>query len=225
MAEPYAYPYLMVAGTNADPGPGGLGLVGLSATVGRIALSVFDRDGGVHQGLEDVPAGATLRIVAQAPDPAGEWLGTLTGSPVNKGYWFDVYADFAETASFPSAGATLAVYLPHVPGAGTWVTSEEILAAVGVELPTAGEAEWAAVCADAINAGFDRALEGSAVTGTEPEIIAQARRAGSELYKSREAPYGVTGFADLSGTAIRLARDPLESSWPVLRRYAAPGFA
>lgn len=225
MAEPYPYPYLITGAANVDPGPGGFGLSALSGTVGRVALSVFDQNSGVHASLAEAPIGGTLRFVAQAPAPAGEWVGTLSQAVVNKGYWFDIYATFTETASFPPVGTTLSVYLPQVAGEGTWVTREQILTAAGNTAPTQDETAWASVCADAINAGFDRKLAGAPVTGTEPELIAQARRAGVELYKSQEAPFGVTGFADLSGTAIRLARDPLESSWPVLIRYALPGFA
>jgi hypothetical protein len=222
MAQPYAYEYELTGAAASDPGPGGFGLSATSATTGRVALSTFDKTGGVHTGLEGAPAGSTLRFVALAPAPAGEWVGTLTAVTA-QGYWFDIFASFTETASFPPVGTALGVYLPEVPGGGTWITAAQILVAVGIPIASAAEAEWATVCADAINAGYDRALSGAAVTGTEPELIAQAHRAGAELFKSREAPYGVTGYADLAGTAIRLARDPLEASWPVLRRYATPG--
>lgn len=224
MAEPYAFPYIVTGGPNADPGPGGFGIAALSGTVGRIALSVFDQAMGAHLDLEQYQAGSTIKFDALSPAPAATWTGTVT-SIIDKGYWYDIYADFTETASFPPVGTNLGVYLPHVAGVGAWVTADQILTAAGNTAPTAAEAAWAEASADAINAGFDRALTGSAVVGTEYEIVAQARRAGVELYKSQEAPFGVTGYADLSGTAIRLARDPLEASWPVLRRYMAPGFA
>jgi hypothetical protein len=226
MAELYGYPYTVTGGPNADPGPGGFGIADVSATVGRIALSLFDADYGAHPDLEAAPVGATIRFVAAAP-ASGEWIGTLSQAPRNMGYWYDIYADFADITAHPTTGTPLTVYLPQLvgPDAGTWVTAAQILEAVGNTAPTTAEGEWAEVCASAINAGFDRHFAGAGLTGTEAEVIAQAQRAGAELYKSRAAPFGVTGYADLSGTAIRLARDPLESSWPVLRRYGLPGFA
>jgi hypothetical protein len=40
-----------------------------------------------------------------------------------------------------------------------------------------------------------------------------------EAYKRREAPFGVTGFADLEGAAVRVARDSLEGVKPGLARW------
>jgi hypothetical protein len=48
--------------------------------------------------------------------------------------------------------------------------------------------------------------------------------AGGEAYKRREAPFGVTGYNDMEGNAIRLARDYLEGVKPVIDRYGnGPG--
>jgi hypothetical protein len=38
----------------------------------------------------------------------------------------------------------------------------------------------------------------------------------SELFHRRSAPNGVTQFADFSGQAIRVARDPMTSVYPML---------
>lgn len=107
-----------------------------------------------------------------------------------------------------------------------WVTAEAILEAAGVGAsPSPADSEWAGVAASAINAGYDKALEGAAILGTEPELLASARLGGVEVYKRREATFGLTGYVDLQGAAIRIARDWLEAQRPILARYATFGLA
>lgn len=48
---------------------------------------------------------------------------------------------------------------------------------------------------------------------------------GSELYARRNAPSGITGFADGSENPVRLARDPMTSVYPLLRRFVGGRFA
>lgn len=105
-----------------------------------------------------------------------------------------------------------------------FVEATEILTYVGVKSPTDAETEWAQVCADAVNDGITVRLNGAVITNPVPhELHTAAIMAGGETYKRREAPFGVTGFADSEG-AIRLARDYLEGVKPMIDRYGnGPG--
>jgi hypothetical protein len=111
-----------------------------------------------------------------------------------------------------------------------WVTAAAILTRSGASSsPSADDTAFAELCAGAVNAGIDDRLadviaDGS-VTGTEPELLWLASLAGIEAFKRREAVYGITGFVDLQGAAIRVARDYLEAARPILNRYATPGIA
>jgi hypothetical protein len=118
-----------------------------------------------------------------------------------------------------------------------WVTADEILVgsgAVASDPATASESdsEWAQACASAVSAGFDARLEGAVFASPPieppelpPELRLVARIAGIEAYKRREATFGITGYVDLQGAAIRVARDYLEAAAPVIARYATVGIA
>ena len=41
----------------------------------------------------------------------------------------------------------------------------------------------------------------------------------SELFHRRSAPNGITQFADLTGNAVRIARDPMVAAYDLLRPY------
>lgn len=111
-----------------------------------------------------------------------------------------------------------------------WTTAAAILARSGASSsPPQDDLDYAELCAGAVNAGIDDVLvdaiaEGT-VTGTEPELLWLASMAGVEAYKRREAVFGLTGYVDLQGAAIRVARDYLEAQRPILARYATPGIA
>jgi hypothetical protein len=45
----------------------------------------------------------------------------------------------------------------------------------------------------------------------------------SELFHRRQAPGGVTQFADMSGSAVRVGKDPMAAAYELLRPYV--GFA
>lgn len=47
--------------------------------------------------------------------------------------------------------------------------------------------------------------------------------ASSELFHRRQAPGGVTQFADMSGSAVRVGKDPMAAAYEILRPYV--GFA
>lgn len=106
-----------------------------------------------------------------------------------------------------------------------WTTGPELLAFVGIDSPSTGESTWADAIADAVNAGVDRHLNGATVPPEGvPEVEAAATMAGAEGFRRRTAPFGVTGYSDLAGVAIRVARDYLEGVKPLLDRWSAgPG--
>jgi hypothetical protein len=107
-----------------------------------------------------------------------------------------------------------------------WTTATVILTRSGASSsPSPDDLEYAELCASAVNAGLDDVLEDASTTGTEPELLWLASMAGVEAYKRREAVFGVTGYVDLQGVAIRVARDYLEAQRPILNRYATIGLA
>jgi hypothetical protein len=46
---------------------------------------------------------------------------------------------------------------------------------------------------------------------------------GSELFNRRSAPSGITQFSSFDGAPIRVARDPMQSVYPILLRYVEAG--
>jgi hypothetical protein len=85
---------------------------------------------------------------------------------------------------------------------------------------------WADAVAAAIDAGVLGVLEVDSIAPTDPgypEILAAAQLGALELYQRRAAPFGVVGFADPMGNAIRLARDWLDAIRPQLRRWHRTG--
>jgi hypothetical protein len=58
----------------------------------------------------------------------------------------------------------------------------------------------------------------------QAELDVAAMLAGAEAYKRKEATWGLTGYADLEGNAIRVAKDYLEGIKPIADRYGnGPG--
>jgi hypothetical protein len=106
-----------------------------------------------------------------------------------------------------------------------FVEPDAILAYVGIKLPTDAETAWATACANAVNDGISVRLNGALILDPYPaELTTAALMAGGEAFKRREAPFGITGFNDMEGNAIRLARDYLDGVRPVIDRYGAgPG--
>jgi hypothetical protein len=90
-----------------------------------------------------------------------------------------------------------------------------------------GDADWADACASAVSAGLDMRLFGTVIDplALPAELTWAALMAGVEAYKRREATFGLTGYVDLQGAAIRVARDYLESIGPIIARYATVGIA
>jgi len=109
----------------------------------------------------------------------------------------------------------------------TWVDGAGVLAFVGIAAPSPGEQAWADAVAAAVSAGIDTRLNGAVITADtagDLELRAAAQLAGGEAFKRRSTPFGVTGYADLAGVAIRVARDYLAGVAPLIDRYSAgPG--
>jgi hypothetical protein len=62
------------------------------------------------------------------------------------------------------------------------------------------------------------------VTGVPTHIVDQSVLiCASELFHRRQAPGGVTQFADMSGSAVRVGKDPMNAAYELLRPYV--GFA
>lgn len=103
------------------------------------------------------------------------------------------------------------------------VTGAAILAQAGVTAPTEEDQTWADLCAGAVQAGIvrrvDRDPEDPTWLDAEPELMDAALVAGVEAYKRRDAPFGVTGYADLQGIAVRVARDYIDTVGPILDRW------
>ena len=108
------------------------------------------------------------------------------------------------------------------------VTGEEVLALAGTPRPTADQTAWADAAAAAISAAVAHKLELDVpeVPTDHPgyaELKPAAELAAVELYKRREAPFGLTSYADAYGQAVRLSRDYLGPILPTLNRWHPTG--
>ncbi len=68
------------------------------------------------------------------------------------------------------------------------------------------------------------------VIGTTEGVDPDAREraiieAGSELFHKRQAPSGISQFADAAGTPMRVARDPMNVARVILQPWLPMGFA
>lgn len=63
--------------------------------------------------------------------------------------------------------------------------------------------------------------------GTVPAEIRQRAiiEAGSELFHKRQAPNGISQFADAAGTPLRVARDPMNVARVILQPFLPLAFA
>lgn len=108
-----------------------------------------------------------------------------------------------------------------------WVDAATILTQAGAGAsPSEPDTEWAEACAAAVNAGMDKRLEAVAISDPlPPELVWVAQTAGVESYKRREAVFGITGYVDLQGAAVRVSRDYLDGAAPIIARYVLVGIA
>jgi hypothetical protein len=57
------------------------------------------------------------------------------------------------------------------------------------------------------------------------EVVDQAVLiTASEIFHRRQAPGGITQFADMSGSAVRVGKDPMNAAYEILRPFCG-GFA
>ena len=107
-----------------------------------------------------------------------------------------------------------------------YVTGGEVLAFVGISSPSSAESDWADACAAAVESAIGIRLGGAVIeepSGAHDELTVAARLAAAEAYKRKEATFGVTGFSDLQGAAIRVARDYMDGVYPVVNRHRIVG--
>ena len=104
-----------------------------------------------------------------------------------------------------------------------YVTGAEVLTHVGNPAPGPGEdADWADAVAAAVESAITARLNGAVIVDPSPafdELHVAAILAAAEAYKRKEAAFGLTGFADMQGAAIRVARDYLDGVYPIVNRY------
>jgi len=101
------------------------------------------------------------------------------------------------------------------------LTGTQILTFVGVKAPTDEETAWADAVAAALVSGVAHRLNGAIIvdgSGAEDELNVALLIGGAEGYKRREATFGLTGYADIEGNAIRVARDYLDGVRPLIER-------
>lgn len=88
--------------------------------------------------------------------------------------------------------------------AAPYVTSAEILAAVGISSPTAADTAWAASCAAAIEAIIVQRLGGDTPSAEmEARLQVAAELDGAALFTTRSAPHGVLNIGP-DGDVVRL---------------------
>src|SRR5262245_30296471 len=107
-----------------------------------------------------------------------------------------------------------------------YVTGAQVLTFVGISTPSGEETEWAGACASAVNAGIDDRLNEFTVDDPSPgfdELKVAARYAAAEAFKRKEAAFGLTGYSDIEGAAIRVSRDYLTGIAPIIARWTIPG--
>lgn len=104
-----------------------------------------------------------------------------------------------------------------------WTTAAAILEHAGGSSPSEADTAWAELCAAAVSAGIDTRLGHPGDETEAPDEWAELTRAaltaGAYAYKARETPLGVMTFADLSGSAVRVARDAIATIAPIIDRY------
>lgn len=63
-----------------------------------------------------------------------------------------------------------------------------------------------------------------AIDTVPSEVMHQAKLiCASEIYHRRSAPNGIAQFASMDGSAVRVAKDPLSSVYPLLLPYVGWG--
>jgi hypothetical protein len=107
------------------------------------------------------------------------------------------------------------------------LTGLQILSFTGADETVPENVEWADMVAKAMVSGLTVRLNGTIVVDgstAEDELNVALLIGGAEGYKRREATFGLTGYADLEGSAIKVAKDYLDGVKPLINRYSSgPG--
>lgn len=97
------------------------------------------------------------------------------------------------------------------------VTVEEFRAYVGTN-------EVSSFVDDALATGLDLVERYIGTTTIPANVVDSAvLMCASEIFHRRQAPGGITQFADMSGSAVRVGKDPMNAAYELLRPYV--GFA
>src|SRR5262245_50768077 len=97
------------------------------------------------------------------------------------------------------------------------ISADILIYLMGDKTPSPEEITWADACASAVNSGITVRLNGAVIDNPSDaydELHLAAIIAGGETFKRKEAPFGLTGYADMEGNAVRLAKDYLEAIRP-----------
>jgi hypothetical protein len=102
------------------------------------------------------------------------------------------------------------------------VSAATLLEFVGA--PTTDEA-FVTECWNEAHLLVDKAC-GTAVADVPAVILNRAKlECGSELYHRRSAPLGVSQFASVDGSAVRISRDPMVGAIRILKPFLPFGVA
>ena len=75
-----------------------------------------------------------------------------------------------------------------------------------------------------LNAAVDLVEEFVGTSEVPESILDNAYlQVASELFNRRNAPSGISQFASFDGQAMRVARDPMQSTYPILQKYVVSG--
>jgi hypothetical protein len=104
-----------------------------------------------------------------------------------------------------------------------YVTGADILAKAGATDPTSDDTQWAASCADAIEALIARRLTGFTPTaGDTNELERAALLDGLGCYADRKAPHGIIAMGP-DGDPVRRGQEISRALEPVLFAITGPG--
>jgi hypothetical protein len=117
----------------------------------------------------------------------------------------------------------------------TLIDAAAVLAYVGKASPTAEDTTRAGAIAATINAAITTRLDWPDGTGEDrygvaiparvatadetAELTEAALIAAAELWARRSAPFGITGYSDADGAAIRVGTDPILSVAGMVDRH------
>jgi hypothetical protein len=112
----------------------------------------------------------------------------------------------------------------------TWIAADRLLRLVGITgTPTAAQQERAGLVVAQVNVGIARVLDrpdpafDPVVLAGWPDLEAAAATAAQYAYRRFDTAFDTVGYADLTGAAIKVARDALAYVAPQLERWRRVG--